>query len=199
VSEALQLDRQLSAVAWRPRGEMSFEQWRETGKRLGLLGRASQWWIGDWINFGASTYGDRWQETANVTGYDTGTLMNMARVAGRIEYSRRREQLDWSHHEAVAGLSEEEQDDWLAQAAEHGWSVKTLRSAIKRSRAGKLEPSKSGGGLEPSAAAPAGEPGPAPLMVTMRFGYRGERELLPEKLERLREQAEALGFEVLKA
>jgi N6-adenosine-specific RNA methylase IME4 len=55
-------------------------------------------------------------------------------VASRVETSRRREVLSWSHHKEVAALEPAEQDAWLDRAEAEGWTRMDLRSAIKRGR-----------------------------------------------------------------
>lgn len=203
-TSSTQIDRQLGAVAWQAPASLTFDEWRAVGKRLGIIGRASQWWIGDWINFGAAHYSDRYQEAVEITGYDIGTLMNMAWVAGAVEPSRRHEVLSWSHHYEVAGLTAAEQDDWLAQAAEHGWSQKTLRGALKRARYGTPPPRPSPVSEE---AAPESAPVPPPpkeasaetgrTEVTMRLAYPAAGLELQRKLDEVRRCVQDLGFEVL--
>jgi hypothetical protein len=87
----------LSPVAWVASGELAYDGWVRHGSRLGVAGRSSGWWIGDWVRYGAARYGQRYAVAARVTGYDDQTLMNMVYVATRFEISRRRENLSWSH------------------------------------------------------------------------------------------------------
>jgi hypothetical protein len=76
---------------------------------LGEIGRACQWWIGDWLNYGERAYGEKYAQGMAATGYELQTLTNMAWVAARVEISRRREILSWSHHAEVAALESDEQ------------------------------------------------------------------------------------------
>lgn len=64
----------LSAVAWVPREELNRRQWVDAGRKLGAIGRSSQWWIGDWIRYGSAKWGERYSEAAYVTGYDQAKL-----------------------------------------------------------------------------------------------------------------------------
>lgn len=107
----------LSKVAWNPEGELSLAGWLAQGQKLGHMGRSAGWWIGDWLRYGNAAYGERYVRAARATGYDVQTLMNMVYVASRFPASRRRENLSWSHHEALAALEPEEQDMWLDQAS----------------------------------------------------------------------------------
>lgn len=113
-----------------PRG-LSFDEWEETGKTLGRIGRACQWWIGDWLNYGERAYGEKYTQAMDVTGLDYETLRGYAWVAARIETVRRQTVSSFSHHAAVAALDPPEQDAYLTEAAENGWPVSELRKQIK--------------------------------------------------------------------
>jgi len=124
----------LGKVAWRPRGEVDQAEWLVAGQRLGAIGRCSQWWIGDWIRYGASRWGERYAEAARVTGYDVASLRNMAWVASRFDPSLRSDKLSWSHHVLLAPLEPEEQQRWLERAQRERLSVADLRLALRTSR-----------------------------------------------------------------
>lgn len=121
-------------VCWAPASDLGIGEWAEVGRRLGSVGRNIQWLLGDWIAYGNSRFGERYTRAAKITGYDTQTLMNMVYVATHFPASRRRENLSWSHHEALAALDPEEQDSWLDQADQHRWSVSDLRSMLRMAR-----------------------------------------------------------------
>src|SRR5688500_14270600 len=103
----------LTAISWSPQEELAMGHWVEQGRWLGALGRASGWWLGDWIRYGNARYGERYVPAARVTGYDVHSLMNMAWVAGRFAVERRRPGLSFSHHAELASLPPEEQELWL--------------------------------------------------------------------------------------
>jgi hypothetical protein len=110
----------ISKVAWLPQANLGQAEWLATGRRLGAIGRCSQWWIGDWIRYGASRWGERYAEAARVTGYDVASLRNMAWVASRFDLSLRSDKLTWSHHVLLAPLEVEEQQFWLDPASSAG-------------------------------------------------------------------------------
>jgi len=56
------------------------------------------WWIGDWLAFGERKYGEMYEKALEVTEKDYGVLRNAVSVAGKIEMSRRRDNLSWGHH-----------------------------------------------------------------------------------------------------
>lgn len=127
----------VSKVAWIPQGEMGHAEWIVAGRRLGAIGRCSQWWIGDWIRYGTARWGEKYAEAARVTGYDVASLRNMAWVASRFSSSLRSDELTWSHHVLLAPLEPEEQSRWLEHAREKRFSVADLRLELRALREGR--------------------------------------------------------------
>jgi hypothetical protein len=133
----------LSRVAWTHADDMDYPEWIAAGRRLGAIGRGSQWWIGDWLLFGAAKFGERYVEASRVTGYDPKSLRNMRYVASRFPVSLRRDDLEWSHHALLAAFEPEKQKSWLERAAVDRLSVSDLRCELKaeaRSGDASLEP-----------------------------------------------------------
>jgi hypothetical protein len=126
----------MSKVAWIPQSDLDQAEWLATGRRLGTIGRCSQWWIGDWIRYGASRWGEKYAEAARVTGYDVASLRNMAWVASQFDLSLRSDKLTWSHHVLLAPLETEEQVHWLDRAHEERLSVADLRIELRTARGG---------------------------------------------------------------
>ncbi len=127
---AVPVDVALTETAWQPTAALTFEQWAAIGGTLQRMGRAWQWWIGDWILHGAEHYAETYAAAIDTTGLEVQTLSNIASVSRRIPASRRREELSWSHHEAVACLPAAEQDEWLARAIAEGMTVARLRARL---------------------------------------------------------------------
>lgn len=130
----------LSKVAWVPQRDLGHSEWLATGRRLGAIGRCSQWWIGDWIRYGTARWGERYVEASRITGYDVATLRNMAWVASQFELSLRSDNLTWSHHVLLAPLEPDEQRHWLARASEERLSVADLRLELRAARNGSEKP-----------------------------------------------------------
>lgn len=130
---------QFVRLGWAPAEELDLAEWSSVGRRLGHVGRCNQWWLGDWINYGNARFGERYTRAAKLTGYDVQSLMNMVYVASRFEISRRRENLSWSHHAALAALDEASQELWLERAATDRLSVADLRVELRTQRRA-LEP-----------------------------------------------------------
>lgn len=127
-------ERPQSSMGWAPGHELDPREWASAGRRLGTVGRCIQWLIGDWIAYGNERFGERYARASKITGYDPQTLMNMVYVASRFDFSRRRENLSWSHHETLAALAPDEQEGWLDRAEQHRWSVSDLRLMMRMSR-----------------------------------------------------------------
>jgi hypothetical protein len=124
----------LPGVRWKPTQELAHIQWLNVGRRLGAVSRCNKWWVGDWLQYGAARWGERYSEAAKVTGYDPKSLRNIAYVASRFAPSRRRDDLSWSHHAEVAAFPDEEQDSWLDFSTRQRLSVSDLRVELRTSR-----------------------------------------------------------------
>lgn len=155
----------LSKVAWIPREELGHAEWIVAGRRLGTIGRCSQWWIGDWIRYGTAKWGEKYAEAARVTGYDVASLRNMAWVASRFSPSLRSDELTWSHHVLLAPLAAEEQRLWLERAREQKLSVADLRLELRALRGGRQ-------GKQPAVTPAADSRGGADSAVCPRCGHR---------------------------
>jgi hypothetical protein len=124
----------ISKVAWVPPSDLGQAEWLSAGRRLGAIGRCSQWWIGDWIRYGTARWGEKYAEAARVTGYDVASLRNMAWVAAQFDLSLRSDKLTWSHHVLLAPLGPDEQRRWLGHAQDQRLSVADLRAELRRTR-----------------------------------------------------------------
>lgn len=124
----------LSRIAWTPDHDLKYAEWVTAGRRLGAIGRCSQWWIGDWLRYGASRWGEKYAEAARVTGYDVASLRNIAWVASRFAVSLRSDKLSWSHHVLLAPLESSQQRYWLDRAARERLSVADLRLELRARR-----------------------------------------------------------------
>jgi hypothetical protein len=110
---------------------MERREWMLAGRRLGNISRCNQWWLGDWVRYGTARWGEKYTAAARLTGYDSRSLANMASVASAFPDSRRRDNLTWSHHAAVASLEIDEQDKWLDIAIADQLSVADFRTELR--------------------------------------------------------------------
>lgn len=113
---------------------VSYEDWLSIGDRLGQIGRAHQWWIGDWILHGERKWGEKYTEALDRTGLEYDTLRAIQWVAGRVETVRRRTDLSFSHHREIAALDPVEQDAWLNESEARDLSVHDLRRELRGRR-----------------------------------------------------------------
>lgn len=121
-------------MGWTPSQDLGLAEWSAVGRRFGEIGRCSQWWLGDWILYGNAHFGERYSRAVKLTGYDAQSLMNMVYVASRFEIYRRRENLSWSHHAALAALELDRQEHWLTRAEADKLSVADLRVELRTER-----------------------------------------------------------------
>jgi hypothetical protein len=125
----------------------SFDQWHTVGSMLERMNGAVQWWIGDWLLYGENRpeWGDGYEQAISIFKLSYSTLANYKRVAKRVEFSRRRENLPFDHHEAVACLEDELQEEVLSMAEpdEEGKPPRLdrdeMRKEVKARRVGDID------------------------------------------------------------
>jgi hypothetical protein len=127
-------DARISPVAWLAPHKLEYPDWALEGRRIGLMARGSPWWIGDWLRYGATRWGEMYVAAAKITGYDPKSLRNMRYVASRFEVSLRRDNLTWSHHSLLASFDADAQRHWLDRASQDRMSVEDLRLELRASR-----------------------------------------------------------------
>lgn len=124
---------QYTATALVFRKNLSYDEWEQLGATLQGIGKAWQWWVGDWLNYGETRWGEKYAQAID-EGIDYQTARNAAWVSGAVELSLRRDKLSWSHHKEVAKLDPPEQKEWLEKAEANEWSVAELRTQLKPTR-----------------------------------------------------------------
>lgn len=129
-------------------GKVDEDEYAIFGETLLQINTAYQWIVGDYLVYGVDNNYGMAQEFAEKLGREPKTISNWVSVCRQITFSRRREDLSYGHHDAVASLSAEEQDYWLEKASvgngEDGknhkpWSVKKLRGEIAKSQGAMQE------------------------------------------------------------
>lgn len=129
-TEIAKYEFRMQATGMVANGKPDFEQWLDFGRGLWKLRTSVQWSIGDWLIYGEMVYGEMYAQALVQTRYTYGALANMASVARAFESSRRRENLSWSHHEAVKSLSEDMQDELLDKAERQELGRDDLRELV---------------------------------------------------------------------
>jgi hypothetical protein len=115
-------------VGWMPTAELSWDDYIEVGQNIVSAESATQWWIGDWYNQGHK-YGEH-EKACQMVGIDYARARNCGGVCKSFELSRRRDNVSFSHHQALASLPEGEQDFWLDKCEQGSISRAALRDAI---------------------------------------------------------------------
>lgn len=111
------------------------EMWSALVERMVIFRGRVDFALADAINFGQRRYGEMYTAWVEKTGLQAKTLANVASVGRKVESSRRREDLDFTYHEAVAALPADDQDRLLGAAVENKWKRADLRAAVKEIRA----------------------------------------------------------------
>jgi hypothetical protein len=132
---------QMTKLAVIPPQDLTQEEADEFGMMLAGMDDALNWWRGDWANYyiaeaeDDNERGEIYDQLADVFGMKSKTVRNCAYVARKVDPSRRRDTLSFSHHVEVGKLSPTNQLRWLnlAEIGNEGkrWSVSQLRKAIK--------------------------------------------------------------------
>ena len=110
--------------------EMQEDEWVDFGRALYKTSTKLQWIIIDWVKFGHAKYGEKYTEAVARTGYSYASLRNMLSVDSRL--SLRNDNLDYSHHVAVASLPPIDQRRILDRAEKGDWPVSRVKDEVRR-------------------------------------------------------------------
>jgi N6-adenosine-specific RNA methylase IME4 len=123
---------ELSATGLTFTQDVSYDEWSAIGERLQFIGKAVQFWIGDWVRYGEHRFGEKYTQAVELTGYEQGAIQNMVWVAENVDSSLRSEELSFSHHKEVASLKPAAQEALLNLAEENKLSVRELRDEVRQ-------------------------------------------------------------------
>ncbi len=99
--------------------EVAYAQWWELGDVFHWRATSLKFQVADWLRFGAFRFHEKFAQAQELFPFwDEQTLMNIQRVGNRLPPSRRREELPFEYHEAVA-------------ASQPAQQVKMLEAAVK--------------------------------------------------------------------
>ena len=125
---------QWTRIGWiPPERPLPRDRWLDCSDALWEWERGRPWCIGDWILYGETQYGETYAQAMEITGLSYDRLAHYVRLCRRFNFCRRRQNLYPAHHEKVLAdrFSPEEQDWWLGQSEEHGWSAAELGRQIE--------------------------------------------------------------------
>jgi hypothetical protein len=125
-------DWDLSAIGLRLNDpDLPLERFTELCWMLGRFHEAVRFAIGDAILLGEKLYGEEAFQAFESLNLSEEGRREYLRVSERVPRSRRRKDLSWSHHRAVASLEPAAQKDWLKRASEEGMSHHEMRDALR--------------------------------------------------------------------
>ena len=125
---ALAVSNGLSPTGWSPTGELTFDQWSEIGVFLLDLRDASQWALGDWLNFGEAKWGEKYAQALNEKRASYQTLRNVSSVCRAYAPSERVADVSFSHHALVSGWETDTRADALIMFAEKDFNRDEARA-----------------------------------------------------------------------
>ena len=129
---AVQEDWDLSSIGLRLSDpDLPFARFEELCFMLGRFHEAVRFAIGDAILIGEKLYGEEAFQAFEALHLSEDGRREYLRVSERVPRSRRRKDLSWSHHRAVAALEPQAQKDWLKRASEEGMSHHEMRDALR--------------------------------------------------------------------
>lgn len=106
------------------------EKWNAVGDLLCQANNSVGFWVGDWLNYGERTWGEKYRDAMDLTGFEYQTLRDYAYVADKVHLSLRNDNLTFEHHKKVAPLEPDEQRKWLKLAEQRGMSTRLLSASI---------------------------------------------------------------------
>lgn len=113
--------------------DITKKEWQAVFNSLSLMNKCMHFWIGDCLGYHKQEWG-MYKDLAEITGFDESTIKDDKYTANKIESSRRRDNLSFSHHREVAPLEPEKQDYWLDKAEKENLTQKQLRNEIREER-----------------------------------------------------------------
>lgn len=111
--------------------DLPFSDFENLCWMLGKMHEAVRFAIGDAIMLGEKLYGEEAFQAFEALCLSEEARREYLRVSERVPRSRRRKDLSWSHHRAVAALDPPEQKEWLKRASEEGLSHHALREELR--------------------------------------------------------------------
>lgn len=101
------------------------------GRTLSAMQDSIPWWVGDWLNYGDSEYGETYSQGLTLWDYGYQTLLNMAWVARQYP-PETRTSVSWTHHRYAASLPLEERTALLEKSKEEEWTSRQLQTEVAK-------------------------------------------------------------------
>ncbi len=114
--------------------DIDYDRYESLGAFLGEFKSRVNFYLGDWLIHGESTFGERFAQASEATGLAEQTLLRIMAVCRNVPAARRRDALSFSVHAAVQSLDVRAQNRWLKKAEGAGWGYAELRKAMQAAR-----------------------------------------------------------------
>jgi len=127
---------------WRIEPSITFDEWKEAGRKLALTDNTLQWYWGEWWNQGHKKWDRDAEGFLNELPLKRSTLQRYGSICTLVKPSTRIEGLPFKHHLLVAPFHEDpkEQKMWLKRAADNHWPASQLKIAIKEAYPTEIPP-----------------------------------------------------------
>jgi len=116
-------------------GGMPIEMYGTLCETLGAVSDAVRWGVGDALNYGERTYGDRYLQYADLLHCSVWTLRARARVSAAIPYEERRPNC-WTAFQITAHLEPENRAPLIEAYADGLVTTDDLRDQVRALKAG---------------------------------------------------------------
>ncbi len=122
---------EISEVGLSVVGKPTFDQVQDEFLKWALVHRVSAFALGDLLTYSERRWGETYAQLSAITTLSPEYLYNVKYVCEKVPYSRRREKLSFSHHQAVASIKEPgDQAAWLLVAETYDLTRDELRKEI---------------------------------------------------------------------
>jgi hypothetical protein len=111
--------------------KLSYEEWIEAGKRVSqyivMSKKYLAFMVGDWINYGADHFPNKYEAALEAGMYEIGSLRNICYICRKVKPHQRRMELSFNHHAVVAPFAPEKQAELLQKCTDESLSVHSFR------------------------------------------------------------------------
>lgn len=114
-------------------GEPSLSQYQSCVDFVERTHKASGWWLVDLIEYGDSRldFKDMVDAILDHEAITESTKKQYRYLGKALPHDNRVEGVPFGHHQVVAGMEPEDQQEWLERSRERGWSQGDLRKEIR--------------------------------------------------------------------
>jgi hypothetical protein len=168
--------------------ELDLEAWTELVRRVGVVGRAVNFWIGDLLDQAHFPPREKFAIASRELDREVHHLKQTQWIARAVPRERRRRELSWAHHRDVAALEPDEQVRWLGHAVAEQLTAAQLRTELV---AAGLRASPPEADLDPDSQAPA-----TPMPVITARPRLTATVTDPDRIDRWQAAAQARGWTI---